>query len=70
MVEYEVITCPFCEKQDISCFYMPSVWTQKSSGRNSLGRGVSVHKSKSELIVREGCKNCGKTKEEIQEWMK
>ena len=69
MVEYEIIKCPFCNKSDISCFYVRSAWTQKRMGRNALGRGVSFHKTKSELIVREGCKNCGKTKEDIQIWL-
>ena len=69
-MQYEVIKCPFCEVGDISCYYLPSVWGEKHTGRSSLGRGKSVSKSKEQLIVRTDCPNCHKSQKEIQEWLK
>ena len=66
MKEYDMIDCPFCSERTISVIRFPSTWSEKHSGKNSLGRGVSVHKSKEELIVQSGCSKCDKSIKEIE----
>ena len=67
--EYDIISCPFCSEATISVIRFPSAWSEKHSGKNSLGRGVSVHKSKEQLVFQTGCYKCGKSVEEVEkEW--
>lgn len=64
--QYEMLSCPFCDKGDISCLYIPSTFTHKRKGRNALGRGKSVSRSSEEWIVQSGCSKCGKFQEEVE----
>jgi hypothetical protein len=68
--QYEVLSCPFCKKGEISCIYFPSAWSEKRTGRNSLGKGVSVSKSTDAWIVQSGCNNCGKGQEEVEKQLR
>ena len=64
----EKIPCPFCQ-QPIECLHIPSVYSEKHHGRNALGRGVSIHKSREIIEVQNDC-SCRKTVREIQKALK
>jgi hypothetical protein len=64
--QYEILSCPFCKTGQIQCIFYPGAWSEKRSGRNSLGRGVSVSKSSDIWVVQSGCTNCGKSQEEVE----
>jgi len=67
-IEVEYVLCPFCNNP-IEVNHIPSIYSEKHHGRNALGRGVSIHKSKEIIEVIEDCK-CGKTMKEIQKALK
>ncbi len=60
--QHELLSCPFCHKGEIQCLYFPGAWSEKRSGRNALGRGVSVSKSADNWTVLSSCGQCGKAK--------
>jgi predicted secreted Zn-dependent protease len=64
----EKIPCPFCQ-QPIEVLHIPSVYSEKHHGKNALGRGISIHKSKEIMEVQNDCQ-CGKTVKEIQKALK
>jgi hypothetical protein len=64
--QYEELSCPFCDKGRIQCWYIPGVWSEKSSGRSSLGSGKKVIKSSDTWLIRSGCSHCGKSQEEVE----
>lgn len=68
--QYEVLSCPFCHKGQIQCVFFPGAWSEKRSGRNSLGRGVSVSKSTETWIVQSGCNICGKSQQEVEKQLR
>lgn len=68
--QYEELSCPFCDKGIISCWYIKGAWGEKHSGRSSLGRGKSVYKSSDIWLVKSGCSVCGKSKEEVEKELK
>lgn len=64
--QYEILPCPFCGNGEINCMYFPGAWSEKHSGRNSLGSGKYVNKSSEVWIIKSGCNNCGKSQEEVE----
>jgi hypothetical protein len=64
--EYEELSCPFCDKGKIACLHIPSVFSVRQTGRNSLGSGKSIKKSSELWLINSGCSICGKTKEEVE----
>lgn len=68
--QYEILSCPFCKQNSIQAIYFPSAWSEKRTGKNSLGRGVSKNKSSDEWSITSGCNSCGKSLEEIEEKFK
>jgi len=69
-IQYEELPCPFCDKGRIACGYIPSVWSQKSHGKNALGSGKRKIKSNEEWLIQSGCSVCGKSQEEVEEKLK
>ncbi len=70
MPQYEILSCPFCHKGEISCLYFPSAVSVKRNVTASLpGRG-SLNKSRETWIVKSGCLECGKSQEEIEKELK
>lgn len=65
-IQYEELSCPFCDKGHIQAGYIPSVWGEKRSGRSSIGSGKKVVKSSETWLIQSGCSNCGKTAEEVE----
>lgn len=68
--QYEIINCPFCHKGEIQCVYFPGAWSQRSIGKNSLGKGRVVTKSSDVWVVQSGCNACGKNQEEVEAQLK
>lgn len=68
--QYEVLSCPFCEKGQISCLYFRGAWSHKMKRTKTLPGGGSASRSKDEWLVRSGCNICGKTQEEIEKELK
>ncbi len=68
--EYTELSCPFCDKGGIQAWYIPSAWTEKRTGRSSLGRGKSVKKSSDIWLIRSGCSICGKSQGEVEKELK
>ena len=64
--EYMELACPFCDKGKIQAWYIPSVWSEKNTGRSSLGKGRSVSKSLEVWLIKSGCPICGKSQEEVE----
>jgi hypothetical protein len=64
--QYEELSCPFCDKGKIQAWYIPGVWTEKRTGKSSLGRGKSVIKSTDVWLIKSGCSICGKLQEEVE----
>ena len=68
--QYEVLSCPFCDKGQITCLYFPSVMTEKRSVTATFG-GKSKKKLTSEIwLIQSGCSNCGKNQEEVEKELK
>jgi len=68
--QYEIIPCPFCGEGRIQCLYFPGAWSEKRTGRSSLGKGVSITKSSETWIIQSDCSNCGKSADEIEKELK
>ena len=64
--EYTELACLFCDKGKIQAWYIPGAWTEKRTGRSSLGRGRSVIKSTDIWLIKSGCNVCGELQEEIE----
>jgi hypothetical protein len=65
-IQTEFLPCPFCDKGQIECGYIPSVWGEKRRGRNALGSGKAITKSSEEWLIKSGCNVCGKSTEEVE----
>jgi len=64
--QYEELSCPFCDKGKIKCWYIPGVWSQKRVVTGSLPGKRSVRKSSDIWIIQSGCSVCGKSQEEVE----
>ena len=69
-IQYEELSCPFCDRGRIACGYIPSVWSEKRTGRSSLGKGKKVVKSSDIWLIKSGCNVCGKSQEEVEKELK
>lgn len=67
--QYEILMCPFCQKDTISGRYFPSAVSFKRGSTASLPGKGSFHKSKESWIIESGCSNCGKSKDDVIEEM-
>jgi hypothetical protein len=68
--EYTELPCRFCDKGRIQAWYIPGIWTEKRTGRSSLGKGLSVKKSSDIWIIKSGCNVCNKSLEEVEKKLK
>ncbi|MBU5537608.1 MAG: hypothetical protein KQA38_03550 [Candidatus Aenigmarchaeota archaeon] len=68
--QYEELSCPFCDKGKIQCWYIPGAISIKRSGARSLPGKFSKTKSSDVWIVKSGCNVCGKSLEEIEQKLK
>lgn len=67
--QYEILSCPFCDKGKITCLYFPSVYSVK---RTTVGsnRSSTPHKSSETWFIKTGCSVCGKSDEEVEKELK
>ena len=65
-MQYEQLSCPFCDVGRVQCLFFPSAWSEKRGGGNSLGSGKSIKKSTEQWVIQTGCIPCNKTNEEIE----
>lgn len=68
--EYTELSCPFCDRGRIRALYIPGVWSERRTGRSSLGKGRSIRKSSDTWLIQSGCNLCGKSKEEVERKLK
>jgi len=64
--QYEVLSCPYCDKGRISCLYFPSAVSFKRSGSRSLPGKSSISKSSETWIIQSSCSTCSKSAEEVE----
>jgi len=64
--QYEELSCPFCDKGRIQCWYIPSAWSVKAKRTKTLPGGGSVSKSAEVWLIQSGCSVCGKPQEEVE----
>ncbi len=69
-IQYEELSCPFCDKGRISCGYIPSALTERRSVTATFGsRGVKKV-TKEIWLIQSGCSICGKSQEEVEKELK
>lgn len=65
-IQYEELSCPFCDKGRIACRYIPSTWSVKVKRTKTLAGGNSASKSKEVWLIQSGCSVCGKSSVEVE----
>ncbi|MCM8803502.1 MAG: hypothetical protein NC827_09420 [Candidatus Omnitrophica bacterium] len=68
--QYEELSCPFCDKGIIQCWYIPGAISVKRSGARSLPGKKVIEKSSDIWLIKSGCSVCGKSQEEIEKELK
>lgn len=68
--QYEILSCPFCDKGQISCLYFPSVVSVKKERSATFGSKTSKSKSSETWLIKYGCSECGKSSEEVEKELK
>lgn len=68
--QYEIIVCPFCHSESISCRYFPSATKIKIRSTATFGRNTRRVKSAEVWIVQSGCDKCGKSLEDVEKKLK
>lgn len=69
-IQYEELSCPFCDKGKIQAGHIHGAWTERRTGRSSLGKGKAVEKSSDVWLIRSGCNICNKSSEEVEKELK
>jgi hypothetical protein len=64
---YEELSCPFCDKGKIQCWFIPGAWSHKIKRTKTLPGGGSVSRSSDVWLIKSGCSVCGKSQEEVEE---
>ena len=65
-IQTEFLACPFCDKGQIECGYIPSSWSVKSGRTASLPGSKRISKNAEVWIIKSGCSVCGKSQEEVE----
>jgi len=68
--EYTELSCPFCDKGRIQCWYIPSVTTMKKQISATFGSKTRKSKSAEVWLIKSGCNICGKSQEEVEKELK
>lgn len=66
MPEYEILGCPFCNANTISCMYFPSATKVRQKSSATFGKTKEKKKSAEQWVVQSGCGKCGKSREEVE----
>jgi hypothetical protein len=67
---YEELSCPFCDKGKIKCWYIPGAWSIRQRKTASLPGTKAIKKSADVWIIKSGCPVCGKSQEEVERKLK
>lgn len=65
-IQTEFLACPFCDKGQIECGYIPSSWNVKARKTASLPGSKAISKSSEIWLIKSGCSVCGKSQEEVE----
>jgi len=68
--QYEELSCPFCDKGKIQCWFIPGAWSIKQRKTASLPGRQAPSKSQDIWLIKSGCNICGKSQEEIERELK
>ena len=63
---YEILVCPFCYNGEITVKVFGGSWEEKRGARTSLGKSLTIKKSKIVYVVQNDCDKCGKLIEDIE----
>ena len=64
--QYEILSCPFCDRGKIQCLYFPSVSVVRSRPTATFGNRKKRETSSEQWIIQSGCLECGKSQEEVE----
>lgn len=64
-IQTEFLPCPFCDKGQIECRYIPASYTVKHV-RSGKGSANIPRKSSEIWLIKTGCNICGKTAKEVE----
>jgi hypothetical protein len=64
--QYEMLNCPFCNENTISCIYFPPVTQIKTSSTATFGKTKQRTRSSETWIIQSGCSKCSKTQEDVE----
>jgi hypothetical protein len=68
-LEYEELSCPFCDNGRVSTQHLPSTYSVKRTMVGSNRKNIP-HKSSEVWLIQSGCSKCGKSKEEVEKQLK
>jgi len=60
------LSCPYCDKGRIQCWFIPGVMQEKRRRTQTFGVKHERHKSSDTWLVQSGCNVCGKSSDEIE----
>lgn len=63
--QYEELSCPFCDKGKIQCWYIPESYKVRHV-RSGKGKSNIPQKSSEVWLIQSGCNICGKSSEEVK----
>jgi hypothetical protein len=64
------LSCPFCDKGKIQCWYIPSTTSFRSRSTATFGKTTKRIKSPDIWMIKSGCPSCGKSAEEVEKEFK
>lgn len=70
MKQYEILNCPFCNENTISCIFFPSATKIRIKSSATFGKSKEKTKSSEEWVIQSGCSKCRKSQEEVEKELK
>jgi hypothetical protein len=64
------LSCPFCDKGKIQCWFIPGVKSQKRRVTATFGSKKEYSKSSDIWLIKSGCNVCDKSQEEVEKELK
>lgn len=68
--QYEELSCPFCGKGKIQCWYIPSVISVKKESTKTFGSKTTKRRNPDIWLIQSGCNICGKQQNEVENELK
>ena len=60
------LSCPFCDKGKIQCWYIAGTTSQRNRSTATFGKVKERVKSSDIWLIQSGCSICGKSQEEVE----